>query len=556
MLSVYNNFFKESGMKTRRFFWGICFLAGFGIFSGCGKKSETGNEAVREITVTEESGPSWRQDKTPYTLKWFVAYDWYGKTFNPKVNLGDRHILEETGISLEIDSGNYEKLNLLISTGDLPDLVTFDAVSSQRTLLEDGGVLYDLEELSAKYAPDLNVPQSMKDWYRAKDGKWYTIASYYYGPERTSAEFGGYYATHNLNYARQDILDQTGMRLENMKTKAGFLNALREVKRRNIQYGGKTVLPYIGADPANLAAQFGADLEDKDGNLADIRRTPEYLEALLYLNTMFNEGLITDEEFTMNTQMRDQKTANGEVFAASGWLTVSLPRKSLYTLDGNAKFMYAGIINGGDSGKTPVLEAVSCGGWTGTMIAKNCRNPVKAIQFMAYMTSEKATLDQWYGYGTYDIVNGKVVRKPEKEKEYEENYQAAYAKYNLNIEYFVDWTIIEKYTGFNPHALYYDIDHYNQEHDRSITMYDNKAFTFVAPEDGSDLSVMDLRVEDYWKQQIPKMIMAKNSDECARIYRDSLAQADSLGMKAVDDYQNQRFIENKKRLGVQRVWPR
>jgi putative aldouronate transport system substrate-binding protein len=538
-------------METRIFMcFALCFCVLF--FSGCTEKAENNTAISKEAG----GGGSDGQDKSPYTLKWFVAYDWYGKTFNPAINLGDKAILEETGITLEIDTGSYEKLNLLISTGDLPDLVTFDAVASQRTLLEDGGVLYDLEELSAKYAPDLNVPQSMKDWYRARDGKWYTIASYFYGPERTRPEFGGYYVTHNLNYARQDILDQTGMTLEDMKTKEGFLNALREVKNRNIHYNGKALLPYIGVDPGNMAAQFGADLEDADGNLVDIRRTPEYLEALVYYNTMFNEELITDEEFTMNTQMRDQKVANGEVFAASGWLTVSLPRKSLYTLDENAKFLYAGVINGGDSGKTPVLEAVSCGGWTGTMITKNCKNPARAIQFIAYMTSEKTTLDQWYGFDAYDIINGKIVRKPEVEKEFAQNYQAAYAKYNLNVEYFVDWTIIQKYTALSPGSLYYDVDYYNQEHDRSLIMYDNKALTFVTPEDGSDLSVIDLRVEDFWKQEMPGMIMARNAEECTRIYRESLIRADSIGMKTVDDYQNQKFQENKKRLGVQRVWPR
>jgi putative aldouronate transport system substrate-binding protein len=543
-------------MKTRFFacFAALCCCVLF--FSGCTGKAESNTTVLREASAGESDGPSWRRDRSPYTLKWFVAYDWYGKTFNPAINLGDKAVLEETGITLEIDTGSYEKLNLLISTGDLPDLVTFDAVSSQRTLLEDGGVLYDLEELSAKYAPDLNVPQSMKDWYRARDGKWYTVASYFYGPERTQPEFGGYYVTHNLNYARQDILDGIGMTLKDLKTKEGFLKALMEVKRKNIQYNGKAVLPYIGVDPGNMAAQFGADLEDVDGNLVDIRRTPEYLEALIYYNTMFNEELITDEEFTMHTQMRDQKIANGEVFAASGWLTVSLPRKSLYTLDENAKFLYAGVINGGDSGKTPVLEAVACGGWTGTMITRNCKDPARAIQFIAYMTSEKTTLDQWYGFGAYNIIDGKVIRKPEVEKEFEQNYQAAYAKYNLNIEYFVDWTIIEKYSALNPDALYYDIDHYNQEHDLSITMYDNKALTFVAPEDGSDLSVIDLRVEDFWKQQMPKMIMAKSAEECTRIYRESLIRADSIGMKTVDTYQNQKFQENKKRLGVRRIWPR
>jgi putative aldouronate transport system substrate-binding protein len=544
-------------MKRNRAVMAAVLAAAMLASAGCARKEAGGTETGEARQISLDKGPSWSQDKTPYTLKWFVAYDWYGKTFNPALNWGDKKILDSTGTALEITAGNTEKLNLLISTGDLPDMVTFDIIAAQRTLLEDGGVLLDLEELAAKYAPDLNVPQSQKDWYRAKDGKWYAIASFYYGPERTSPEFGGYYVTHNLNYARKDILDQIGISIEDLQTKEGFLNALREVKRRKMQYNGKEILPYIGGWPDGLAAQFGADLEDPAGNLLNIRRQNEYLEALLYMNTLFNEGLITDEQYTMNTQQRDQKVANGEVFAASGWVTVENPRKALYSLDPGAQFLYAGVIRGGAGGRQPILEGVSCGGWTGTMITKNCKNPAKAIQFLSYMTSEEAALDAYYGTGVYDVINGKAARKPAAVKEFADNYQAAFSKYMYDISFFMDWTIIEKYSPEpGQDALYYERDHYKQEHDRSITLYDNKAFTLVMPDDGTDLSVTKVRVDDYWNQQEPKMIMAKSGAECERIYREALAQADALGMKELDDYQNSRFKENKKKLGVLRIWPR
>jgi putative aldouronate transport system substrate-binding protein len=531
------------------------------LVAGCSNPKEQRSVTMKPVTNVSADNPSWSQDKTPYTLKWFIAYDWYGKTFNPKLNEGDKKLLEETGITLEITVGNTEKLNLLISTGDLPDIVTMDGQAPQRKLLEDGGVLLDLDSLAAQYAPDLNVPQSMKDWYRAADGKWYAVTCFYYGPERTNADFGGYYVTHDVNYVRTDILPKIGMTKADMQTKSGFLNALRAIKSQNIRYDGQPMVPYTYNSVNDLAAQFGADLEDKDGKLVNIRRTPEYVEAIEFLNTMFREGLLTDEQFTQTSTQRDQKVSSGLVFAATALPTVENPREALYSLDPNAKIEYVGPIQGGDRGKSPVLEAVNCGGWTGTMITKNCKNPAKAIQFISYMTSEDATIAAYYGTNGYDIIDGLIVQKPEVKQAYADNYQTADAKYNMQIQFFVDWTIIEKYQGWEPDAPYYDNDHYNANHemvylDGSLTMYDNKAFTFVLPDDGTDLSIMRVRVEDYWEQQEPKMIMASSAAECSRIYQESITRADEIGMKDVDTFQNTKFQDNKKRLGYTRLWPR
>lgn len=46
-----------------------------------------------------------------------------------------------------------------------------------------------------------------------------------------------------------------------------------------------------------MAQQFGAQQEDEQGNLLDIKLQPEYLEALKFYNKLYTEGLIT----TMNS---------------------------------------------------------------------------------------------------------------------------------------------------------------------------------------------------------------------------------------------------------------
>jgi putative aldouronate transport system substrate-binding protein len=543
-------------MKKTVLFLALTALCASFVFGGGGRQQGAPSGGAGQAAVQASAdNPSWSQNKTPYKATWFVSFDWYSKAFNPQVNLWDKALVDNSGISIEFSVGNYEKLNMLIATNALPDIVTMDAVASQRNLLEDGGVLLDLEDLAAKYAPDLNIPQSMKDWYRAGDGKWYSIANFYYGPERTNPAYGGYYATHQLNYARQDILDQIGMKLSDLETKAGFLNALRAVRDKKIQYNGRTVIPYIGGIPEYLAPQFGATLEDAAGNLVNIRRTPEFLEALLFLNTCYNENLITDEQFTENSTQRDTRVAAGYFFAYTGWTVVENPRKALYSADPNAKIFYAGVMKG-DSGSRSILEGVNCGGWTTTSITKNAKNPAKCIQLMAYLSTEKDTLDARYGYNGYDVRNGKAYQKKSIADELAANYDAATARYMSDVGWLQDWNIIQKYTPRDLNDLYYDIDHYDQERDPRYPIYDNKAFVFVNPPDGTDLAVTKVKIDDYWTQAVPRIIMAANANECRRLYNEAIAQAESLGWKELEAYQNAEFKKNKVKLGQTRAWPR
>ena len=209
------------------------------MLAGCGNKdnkpsepvsnsSENNVSAVPDSTPGDSEktdavdGPSWKQDTSDCTITWFMAYDWYGKKFDEVNNLFDKKLYEETGVKIDIQTGDTDKLNMLIKTGKLPDIITLDANSTQRKLLEDNKMVQPLGPLMEEYAPDLLVPQSMIDWYTAKDGNWYSIASYYYGDDNI-ADNQGYYETHNQNYVREDILSQIDMTIDDLQTKEGVL---------------------------------------------------------------------------------------------------------------------------------------------------------------------------------------------------------------------------------------------------------------------------------------------------------------------------------------------
>lgn len=542
------------------------------ILAGCGAKAEnTPQESASSEAVlseaqesTDKAGgesaeadaetPSWKKDASPITIDWFVAYDWYGKVFDPVNNLADKKLQTETGITVNIITGDTDKLNALIVSGELPDVVTFDAVASQRLQMEDSGMVLDLEELSEKYAPDLNVPQSQKDWYRNDDGKWYSLVSFYYGPERCSDEFGGFLVTHNSNFVRTDLLEQIGMSMEDLKTKEGFYEALKKVKDEKMQYDGMDVIPLTGVYATNMAQQFGAQLEDEEGNLQEIKLQPEYLEALKFYNRLYREGLITTDEFTQDQTQRDQKVASGQVFMAQGWMTVKQPRSALYSSDPNAKMLYCGSITTGDSGKQHYLSSINAAGWTSTMITKSAEHPDRIISLFSYLTQEETALDEEYGCGCYDIVDGKAIRKEEAVKEYEEDYNAAYNKYNMNLSFATDYTIIQKYENLNVENEL-EKDRINMERDKDAQLYDDKCFSDINPMAGTDMSAIKASIDEYWKSAEPQMIMASSEEECEKLYQQAVEQIKTMGFDQLYEFQNEKFQKNKKKLGIEFAWP-
>lgn len=513
----------------------------------------SGSESAAENTA---SGHSWEQDTSDCTVTWFMAYDWYGKQFDEVNNAFDKKLYEKTGMKLEIETGDTDKLNMLIQTGNLPDIITLDANSSQRKLLEESGMVQPLDTLRDEYAPDLEVPQSMIDWYSAPDGHWYSIASFYYGDDNI-AQNNGYYETHNQNFVRDDILKEIGMTYDDLRTKEGFLNALRAVKEKNIQYNGQPVVPYmvLFADKADIqvAQQFGASQEDADGNFQSFYTTPEYREAMLFFNQMYREGLLTDASFTVDKSQLEQEVAAGRVFATTAKTNVSNARNSLYAADNNAMMKYAGQF-AGDTNDKIMVPANNNMGWTATLINKDAKHPDRIIRMFAYLNTQEAVLDNEWGVGGWTLGDdGIVERTPEFVSLKESNPTEFTAKYAGDMGWTSDYTIIQ---GTYPQGNgVWDDDIYQMTHDDRIIIYDDKCFGDVAPAAGSDEAAIMARINEYKQQALGRIITAPTAEKCEEELDAALAEMENLGLSQLTEYQNKLFQTNKEKLGLDFAFP-
>lgn len=493
----------------------------------------------------KQANPSvWESDseqKEPVTITWFAAEEGYAKTWDPRRNVADAKILRNTGVNLEVKSGDLTDLDALIATDSLPDLITIEAETAERYMIENSGMAAPLEPLFETYAPDVNIPDSMKEWYRNADGNWYSIASYYYGEERVNEEYGGYLGTHNNNYVRADLLEQTGVSMEDLKSKEGLLAALRAAK--GLTYRNQDVIPFSGWWTQNIAEQFGMKTEDEEGNYLSKYRQPEWLESLQFGNQLYREGLMLPEEFTESLSQRRKQVQSGRIFFCTGYSNVQEAKDILCSNDKNAQMMYVGQVRG-DKQNMPNLKSVSCGGWTVTMVHSKANHKREIARFISYMTQEEATLDAAPSVGTetYDIVDGHYMIRDSVKQEFEENYQKAAEKYFLNLEFFVDWTIVQKYQPLSEKQAF-------KEQYRGCSIYDSKAAD-AAVSVGTDRRMQELKekIENFYRGAEIEILTADSREECALEYQNAIAYMEKLGLADLEHFERQQYQEAKRKL--------
>ena len=98
----------------------------------CAGEQQTIRTEVTETTETKETKgtegvPAWQKyaKEDPVTLDWYVNYSWFATPWGE--NLVSKTITEETGVDVNFITPigtETEKLNALIASDSLPDLIT------------------------------------------------------------------------------------------------------------------------------------------------------------------------------------------------------------------------------------------------------------------------------------------------------------------------------------------------------------------------------------------------------------------------------------------------
>lgn len=522
--------------------------------------SET-NEATTDDAATSDSSetqPGWQlhaDDKVDLT--WYIHASWFTTPWGE--NLVSKTITEETGCNIEfiVPAGNEnEKLNSLIASDTLPDLLTVTWNDPQVNPMIEDGMVYALDELATQYDPYWFevADKGRVDWFTKEDGHIYGYPNVSYSP----ADYEKYdtISSNQTFLVRKDIYEAIGS--PDMTTPEGFTAAVKAAAEKFPEINGQPLIP-IGAHEFTNVGNFSFDdylcsflaiPYERDGVFNDRFRDPELKRWLKVFRQLGEEGYLADDIFIDKRAQMEEKIAQGRYFCMLYQRTdLAKQQKILFENDPNSIYM---AVDGpkNSNGDDYRLPGAGINGWTVTMISKNCERPDRAIELCSYMMSLHGQQMIWLGPEgkTWDYdENGVEVMHPDVKAlldtdraEYDKQYGADAAYWMLmDNAMSLKWAVppveplgqMEKWTY--PYLVY-------------TAQYDVTAL----PADTEEYDIKT-KVDNEWGVVLPQLLLADSEDKFEEIWNQFIQNQKDWGYDKVIALETETMKEYKTKLGLE-----
>lgn len=516
--------------------------------------------------VAEDAKPGWQEDTSPITLNWYINFNWFGTPWDGR--MFPTTVTKETGVSINFSSpaGNADdKLNALIISGELPDLITLDWTAGQIPEMIEGDMLYALDTLAEEYDPyffEAAVPSRL-NWYTQADGHVYGYPNASYTPEDYEK-----YDTLTANYCfivRKDIYEAIGS--PDMTTPEGFAAAVKKAKELYPTIGGQPIIP-IGSHPFDtngclsfddmLRSFLAVPYVNEDGTQYDRYTDPEYVAWLKALRELGAEGYLEDDIFIDQRDQIAEKIAQGRYFCMfyqNSDLTDQ--QKVLWdqTPDDPGAQAYIAVDGPKNSRADDyVLPGGSINGWTLTLISKNCKNPDRAIRFLSYLMSRHGQELIWMGGPEGEVWEYDAAGTPRWLPDIQELYNTKRSGPggfdetiggDANYWMLMDTPMGEQWKGdFVAHIR--QLKKWTGPYVSYVGQYTGVTFTLDTPEANADL-----KIKAEWGLTLPKLLLADSDAAFDSILAEFVAKRASYGYDLVKAETEKQIKSNIEKLGLQ-----
>lgn len=398
-----------TGMKRRASVAAALWLAVVLLAAGCG------DGAVMLGTVKKPA----EDQPEPIVFTVFSADP--SATWNNMQDDIGRHITATTGVTLEQQfaaENPEEQIKLIVASGRYPDLISPKGTTAQ---LVDAGAMLDLTELIEQHAP--NIKRVLGDQfsrlrYSADDPSIYFIPTLHTVGNRYF-EAGGPF---NLQHA---VVKELGY--PRIRTLQEYEDAIRAYKEKYPTIDGQETigLSLLADDwrilisttnPAFYATGGSDDGEyyiDPETYEAVVHyKRPEEREYFRWLNHMHNSGLLDKESFVQKYDQYRAKIASGRVLATIDQDWSFAEAENSLRAEGKSERLYGHYpVTLDETFKAANFQPDGFNAGWGVGITVDCKDPVRAIQFLDYLSSEEGQiLSHWGIEGQhYNMIGGKRV---------------------------------------------------------------------------------------------------------------------------------------------------
>ena len=368
-----------------------------GTLAGCSAKSETsGTEAAKgeagaSQAQTEETLEGSLVSKEPKEFTVFLNFN--NMPFDSNWQVW-QEAAKRTNVSLKgtislSNSNEEEAFNLMMSSGNLADIIGYVDASSLEKLGRDGGMI-PLNDLIKEHAP--NIQKVLDEDARFRQTAYSLDDNIYQIPKNQELKAAEFW------WIRQDWLDK--LNLKAPTTVDELHDVLYAFRNEDPNGNGlKDEIPLFDRagwkQPDEYLYLWDTSLEfyPRDGKMKYEPLEENFKTGVSNMIKWYQEGLIDPEIFTRGASSRDTLLGGDLGGCTHDWVSTANYNSTLQeTIPG---FQMAAIAPPADQNGV-VKERVSRYPGVGWGISSQCKDPVTVIKFMDYFfTEEGSDLMNW-----------------------------------------------------------------------------------------------------------------------------------------------------------------
>lgn len=420
-------------MKRRsqmKFTVAVIAIVVFALLAACSNNGKSATESPASSASQKPQATSTESSHYPESLSYWVPINSeVAATLKDYNGMGMYKQLESiTGTKVEFqhppEGQEQDQFNLMLATGNLPDVIDTRWLGTQPDLLITDGKILRLNELIEAHAPNLaKLLKEKPDIRKAittDDGNIYVFPSIADDPTLT---------IFNGLIVRKDWLDKLGLQPpETIADWEKMLTAFRDNDPNG--NGEKDEIPFLYAKHEiffsyAFAGAFGitTDFYNDEGTVKYGPYEPAFKDFLALMNKWYTEGLIDKDYLTVDQNIMDAKITNNQIGSFDGWVGGGIGKYTGLMKDSNPEFKLMGVrFPSLEPGGEVVAKIQAKFSGMGAAISASAKNPEQIAAWLDYGYSEEGHLLFNFGIEgeSYTLVDGKpafterILNNPDK----------------------------------------------------------------------------------------------------------------------------------------------
>jgi len=369
---------------------GLTIIACTGNSSSINDSISGSNDNRSEVSTSDESDPhfgAYKETVTITTVTSEYASAKYPEGDDITNNVWIRAYKDRFNIVVKTDwvSDEYDtKLNLAISSGQIPDVFHVNAAQLQQLIEAD--MIWDLTEVFDKYASDRLKGYMAADEasYKSgmKNGKLYGLAQMHWG----------IIDQPDYIWIRKDWKESLG--LQDPKTMDDVVSIAKAFMNAGLSTYGIAVdqtLDFLNLTAIAWDAYPDVWLEGKDGNIVYGSILPEMKDALAAWAEWYQQGILNPDFATLDFSAMNEAVVSGRVGVQPFYQWWGYNPGVDTVANNGPDAIFEPYLIPSAIGKDKVIQPIFFANNSYTVVNKKCRHPealIKLLNFYGYMVDD------------------------------------------------------------------------------------------------------------------------------------------------------------------------